>query len=143
MGGFTHLHVHTEYSLQDGAARIKNLFSAAKAKGMDAIAITDHGNLYGAVDFEEAAEKAGIKSIIGCEFYVCSDMYDRSKKEYYHLVLLAKNETGWLNLVKLDSLAYVDGFYYHPRIDYKLLREHSEGLVCLSACIAGAVPEAI
>ena len=142
MGDFTHLHVHTEYSLLDGAARIKELFKSAKEKGMDAIAITDHGNLYGAVEFEEAAEKAGIKSIIGCEFYVCDDMTKR-EKQYDHLVLLAKNETGWLNLVKLDSLAFVDGFYYHPRIDYKLLREHTEGLVCMSACIAGTVPSAI
>lgn len=138
MKDFVHLHLHTEYSLLDGAARIDRLFAACKEKGMKAVAMTDHGCMYGAVKFYFQAEKYGIKPIYGCEFYVCRDMHDKkSKSDYHHLVLLAKDEVGYKNIVKLDSLAYTEGFYYKPRIDMKLLAEHTKGVVCLSACLAG------
>ena len=140
MSDFVHLHLHTEYSLLDGATRIDKLFANCKAKGMDTVAITDHGNMYGTLYFAEEAKKAGIKGIIGCEMYVCDDYLDKSGKQNYdHLILLCKNKQGYKNLIKLDSIAYVDGFHYKPRIDYKTLKEHSEGLVCLSACLAGRV----
>ena len=129
MGDFVHLHVHTEYSLLDGATRIDEVFASVKNKGMDALAITDHGNMFGSLHFAKEAAKAGIKAIIGCELYLCDD-YTKQEKGYVHLVLLCKNKIGYKNLVKLDSIAYVDGFYYKPRIDYKTLREHSEGLIC-------------
>ena len=140
MSDFVHLHLHTEYSLLDGATRIDKLFSSLKAKGMDAVAITDHGNMYGTLYFAEEAKKAGIKGIIGCEMYVCDDYTEKSGKQNYdHLILLCKNKQGYKNLIKLDSIAYVDGFHYKPRIDYKTLKQYSEGLVCLSACLAGRV----
>ncbi len=140
MSDFVHLHLHTEYSLLDGATRIDKLFSNCKAKGMDTVAITDHGNMYGTLYFAEEAKKAGIKGIIGCEMYVCDDYLEKSGKQNYdHLILLCKNKQGYKNLIKLDSIAYVDGFHYKPRIDYKTLKEYSEGLVCLSACLAGRV----
>ena len=139
---FTHLHVHTEYSLLDGAAKISNLIPACKEKGMDAVAITDHGNMYGVIKFYDTALKAGVKPIIGCEMYVSSDLHEKKAGGgYYHLILLAKNTEGYTNLVKLNSIAYVDGFYYKPRIDLKTLKEYSKGLICLSACIAGAIPQ--
>ncbi len=142
MKDFVHLHLHTEYSLLDGAARIDRLFAACKEKGMKAVAMTDHGCMYGAVKFYFQAEKYGIKPIYGCEFYVCRDMHDKkSKSDYHHLVLLAKDEVGYKNIVKLDSLAYTEGFYYKPRIDMKLLAEHTKGVVCLSACLAGELPQ--
>ena len=140
MADFVHLHLHTEYSLLDGATRVDKLFSNCKEKGMDTIAITDHGNMYGTLYFAQEAKKAGIKSIIGCEMYVCDDYMDKTGKQSFdHLVLLCKNKQGYKNLIKLDSIAYVDGFHYKPRIDYKTLKQYSEGLVCLSACLAGRV----
>jgi len=140
MSDFVHLHLHTEYSLLDGATRIDKLFKTCKEKGMDTVAITDHGNMYGTLYFAEEAKKAGIKYIIGCEMYLCDEYLDKSGKQSYdHLVLLCKNKKGYKNLIKLDSIAYVDGFYYKPRIDYKTLKQYSEGLVCLSGCLAGRV----
>lgn len=140
MSDFVHLHLHTEYSLLDGAVRIDKLFSACKERGMDTVAITDHGNMFGTLYFAEEAKKAGIKYIIGCEMYICDDYTVKSgKQDYDHIILLCKNKAGYKNLVKLDSIAYVDGFYYKPRIDYKTLAEHSEGLICCSACLAGRV----
>lgn len=140
MSDFVHLHLHTEYSLLDGATRIDKLFSTVKEKGMDTVAITDHGNMFGTLYFAEQAKKAGVKAIIGCEMYVCDDYLEKTGKQSYdHLILLCKNKQGYKNLIKLDSIAYVDGFYYKPRIDYKTLREYSDGLICLSACLAGRV----
>lgn len=144
---FVHLHVHTVYSLLDGASKIPDLIAEAKNLGMQSIAITDHGNMYGAVHFYKEAKKAGIKPIIGCEVYVapgaCTDRTEINGVRYYHLILLAKNETGYKNLSKLVSKAYIDGMYYKPRIDKELLRRYSEGLICLSACIAGEIPQAL
>ena len=140
---FVHLHLHTEYSLLDGATRIDTLFDACKEKNMPAVAITDHGNMYGAYHFYCLAKKKGIKPIIGCEFYMADDLTAKSgdvKREFNHLVLIAKNNTGYKNLVKLNSIGFVDGYYYKPRIDFKTLSQHSEGLICLSACIAGQLP---
>ena len=140
MSDFVHLHLHTEYSLLDGATRIDNIFSSLKEKGMDTVAITDHGNMFGTLYFAEEAKKAGVKCIIGCEMYVCDNYLEKTGKQNYdHLILLCKNKKGYKNLIKLDSIAYVDGFHYKPRIDYKTLKDHSEGLVCLSACLAGRV----
>ncbi|MGI6174819.1 MAG: DNA polymerase III subunit alpha [Christensenellales bacterium] len=142
---FTHLHVHSEYSLLDGAARIQDLVTRAKELGMDSLAITDHGAMYGVVQFYEQAKQAGIKPIIGCELYVAprsmEDREGKADKEYAHLLLLAKNQTGYRNLMQLSSLGYTKGFYYKPRIDYDLLAQHSEGLICLSACLAGDIPQ--
>ena len=144
MGNFVHLHVHTEYSLLDGAARIDRLVKVCKEYGMPAVAITDHGNMYGCVTLFDACSKAGIKPIFGCEFYVVEDLHvKQGKSKNAHLVLLAKNRTGYLNLCKLNTIAFRDGFYYKPRIDYKTLAEHSEGIVALSACIAGDIPQYI
>lgn len=140
MSDFVHLHLHSEYSLLDGATRIDKVFKSCKQKGMNALAITDHGNMFGSLYFAQEAKKAGIKYIIGCEMYVCDDYNNKSgKQDYDHLILLCKNKEGYRNLVKLDSIAYVDGFYYKPRIDYKTLANYSEGLICLSACLAGRV----
>lgn len=144
MGNFVHLHLHTEYSLLDGAARIDKVVKVAKEMGMPALAITDHGNMYGAVAFFDACESAGIKAIFGCEFYCCDDLTVKSGKiKLNHLVLLAKNEVGYHNLCKLNTIAFDQGFYYKPRIDRKTLKQYSEGLVCLSACLAGEIPQAI
>ncbi len=144
---FVHLHVHTEYSLLDGVCRLNRLCCAAKERGQNAIAITDHGNLFGAVDFYKEAKKAGIKPIIGCEVYVASrsrfDKVHGIDSNRHHLVLLCKNETGYKNLTKLVSSAWVDGFYTKPRIDRELLEKHHEGLICLSACLAGEIPKLI
>ena len=139
---FTHLHLHTEYSLLDGACRIKPLMKRLKALGMDSCAITDHGAMYGVVDFYQACLDNGIHPVIGCEVYVCPDMNDKQSfsREYAHLVLLCENNTGYQNLMKLSSLGYTQGFYYKPRIDYKLLAEHAEGLIALSACLSGDLP---
>ncbi len=142
MSGFTHLHVHTEYSLLDGAGRIKDIVARAAEMGMDSLAITDHGAMYGVIDFYKQAKAAGIKPIIGCEVYVASgSRLEKTSvaKEYAHLILLAKNELGYKNLMKLVSEGFLTGFYYKPRIDYTLLKKHSMGLVCLSACLAGDV----
>ena len=144
MGNFVHLHVHTEYSLLDGAARIDKVVKVAKEYGMPALAITDHGNMYGSVAFFDACEKEGIKAIFGCEFYVCDDItIKQGKTKLNHLVLLAKDEVGYHNLCMLNTIAYEQGFYYKPRIDLNTLEKYSEGLVCLSACLAGDIPQAI
>ncbi len=144
---FVHLHVHTEYSLLDGACRLDRLCSAAKERGQNAIAITDHGNLFGAVDFYKAAKKHDIKPIIGCEVYVAArsrfDKVHGVDSNRHHLVLLCENETGYKNLIKLVSSAWVDGFYTKPRIDRELLEKHHEGLIALSACLAGEIPKLI
>ncbi len=144
---FVHLHVHTEYSLLDGVSRLNKLCFAAKERGQNAIAITDHGNLFGAVDFYKEAKKADIKPIIGCEVYVAArsrfDKVHGVDSNRHHLVLLCKNETGYKNLTKLVSSAWVDGFYTKPRIDRELLEKHHDGLVCLSACLAGEIPKLI
>ena len=130
---FAHLHLHTEYSLLDGACRIKELPRRLKALGMDACAITDHGVLYGVIDFYQACKAEGIHPVIGCEFYICQNMDEKiyAKREYSHLILLCENETGYKNLMYLDSEAFTRGFYYRPRIDYELLRQHHEGLICM------------
>lgn len=143
---FTHLHVHTEYSLLDGACRIDKIFDRVKELGQTSVAITDHGVMYGCVDFYKAAKKAGIKPIIGCEVYVANrSRFDKVNRidGSNHLVLLCKNETGYKNLIKLVSAGFIEGFYSKPRIDQELLEEHHEGLVCLSACLAGQVPQAL
>ncbi len=144
---FVHLHVHTEYSLLDGACRLDRLCSAAKERGQTALAITDHGNLFGAVDFYKTAKKHGIKPIIGCEVYVASrsrfDKVHGIDSNRHHLVLLCKNETGYKNLIKLVSTAWVDGFYTKPRIDREVLEQNHEGLIALSACLAGEIPKYI
>lgn len=142
---FTHLHLHTEFSLLDGACRIKQLVLRAKELGMQSLAITDHGNMYGAVDFYKACKSEGIKPIIGCEVYVAPrTRFDREKvldKEYNHLILLCKNEQGYKNLIKLVSLSFTEGYYYKPRIDRDILEKYHEGLICLSACLAGEIPQ--
>ena len=144
---FVHLHVHTEYSLLDGANRIKKLVEAAKDMGMPAIAITDHGNMYGAVEFYKAAKAVGIKPIIGCEVYVAPrdrhEDFEINGVRYYHLILLAENAAGYKNLVKLVSLASIEGMYYKPRVDKELLHKYHEGIIALSACIAGEIPQAV
>ena len=141
---FTHLHVHTEYSLLDGSCKIKELAARAKELGMDSMAITDHGVMYGVIDFYRAAREVGIKPIIGCEVYVApGSRFDRentnSEDRYYHLVLLAENDTGYHNLMKIVSKGFVDGFYYKPRVDYEVLETYHEGIIALSACLAGEV----
>lgn len=141
---FTHLHVHTEYSLLDGSCKIKELAARAKELGMDSMAITDHGVMYGVIDFYRAAREAGIKPIIGCEVYVApGSRFDREtvsgEDRYYHLVLLAENDTGYHNLMKIVSRGFVDGFYYKPRVDYEVLEQYHEGVIALSACLAGEV----
>ena len=143
---FVHLHLHTEYSLLDGACRIDRLFDHLRELGQTAVAITDHGVMYGCVDFYKAAKKAGIKPIIGCEVYVATrTRFDKVNRldGYNHLVLLCKNETGYKNLIKIVSRGFTEGFYNKPRIDHELLQQHHEGLVCLSACLAGEIPQAI
>ncbi|MCD8371997.1 MAG: DNA polymerase III subunit alpha [Clostridia bacterium] len=140
MTDFIHLHLHTEYSLLDGACKIDNLIDYCKENGIDTVCMTDHGNMYGTLHFAEKAAIAGLKYIIGCEFYMTKDMHDKSSNTAEHLILLAKNKAGYKNLIQLDSMAFVDGFYYKPKIDYKVLKEHSEGVICLSACVAGGIP---
>ena len=144
---FVHLHVHTEYSLLDGAARIKELIARTKELGMKSIAITDHGTMYGVIDFYREAKKQGVKPLIGCEVYLApTSRHERREVagvRYYHLILLAENEIGYRNLVKLVSLGSIEGFYYKPRIDKELLRRHHAGLICLSACLLGEIPQAI
>ena len=146
-GSFVHLHVHTEYSLLDGASRIPELIRRTKELGMDAIAITDHGAMYGVIDFYKEAKKQGVKPIIGCEVYLAPGARQERAEvngiRYYHLILLAENQVGYRNLVKLVSLANIEGMYYRPRIDKEILRKYHEGLICLSACVAGEIPKAI
>ena len=141
---FTHLHVHTEYSLLDASSKIKELTARARELGMDSLAITDHGVMYGAIDFYRAAKENGIKPIIGCEVYVApGSRFDREnvngEDRYYHLILLAENNEGYQNLIKLVSKGFVEGFYYKPRIDYEVLSQYSGGIIALSACLAGEV----
>lgn len=140
---FTHLHVHTEYSLLDGAARISELVSRAKELGMGSLAITDHGAMFGVIDFYKECKKQGIKPIIGCEVYTAArkmtDKEPDKDKHQGHLILLAKNNTGYKNLIKIVSAGYIKGYYYKPRIDKDVLRQHSEGIIALSACLAGKV----
>ena len=141
--GFTHLHLHTEYSLLDGAARIKDVVKRAKELGMTSLAITDHGAMFGVVDFYKECKAQGIKPIIGCEVYTAQrshlDKEADFDKRQGHLILLAENETGYKNLIKIVSIGYTEGYYYKPRIDKEVLRAHSEGLICLSACLSGGV----
>src|SRR5450432_2937640 len=144
MGGFTHLHLHTQYSLLDGAIRVKDLFPKVSELGMDTVAVTDHGNMFGAIDLYTEAKAAGVKLIFGCETYVAStDRHDRTNRRNFHLILLAQNDVGYKNLSFLNSMGYLEGFYYNPRIDKQLLREHSEGLIGMSACLGGEVAQTI
>ena len=144
---FTHLHLHTEYSLLDGACRIEQLMDEVKRLGQTSVAVTDHGVMYGVIDFYRAAKKRGIKPIIGCEVYMASrsrfDKVHALDSERYHLVLLCENETGYKNLIKLVSEGFVTGFYTKPRIDHELLEKYHEGLIALSACLAGEIPRAL
>ena len=147
MSDFVHLHVHSEYSLLDGMCRIKELPKKAKELGMDSIALTDHGVMFGCVTFFEECKKNGIKPIIGCEVYVAPR--NRKNKDvgiddrYSHLILLAKNKEGYQNLIKLVSLGFTEGYYYKPRIDLEILEQYRDGLICLSACLAGSINQAI
>ena len=140
---FAHLHLHTEYSLLDGANRIGPLVSRLKELGFTHAAITDHGVMYGAVDFYNACRDAGITPVIGCEVYICRNRFEKSgaAREYSHMILLCENNTGYQNLIKLVSAGFTEGFYYKPRIDYELLKQHTEGLICLSACLSGDLPK--
>lgn len=147
MNDFVHLHVHTEYSLLDGANRIQDLIERVKELGMHSVAITDHGVMYGVVEFYKEAKKNGIKPILGCEVYTAKrSMQDKQPgldSDYGHLVLLAKNQAGYKNLMKIVSLGFTEGFYYKPRIDYQVLEKYSEGIIALSACLSGDIPNAI
>ena len=144
---FVHLHVHTEYSLLDGACRIDGMMDRVKELGQTAVAITDHGVMYGCIDFYKAAKAAGIKPIIGCEVYMArrkmSDRVHGLDNDPYHLVLLCENQKGYENLCYLVSEAFLHGFYGKPRVDLELLEGHHEGLIALSACLAGAIPQAL
>ena len=143
---FVHLHLHTQYSMLDGAIRFKDLFAKSKEYGMDTVTITDHGSMFGALEFYKSAKAAGLKPIIGCEFYIApKDRFIKESKAsgaipYYHLVLLAMDKKGYQNLLKLASLAQLEGFYYKPRIDKELLRTYNQGLIALSACLHGEIP---
>jgi DNA polymerase-3 subunit alpha len=143
MQEFTHLHCHTQYSLLDGAAKVVGLVNQAQALNMKALAITDHGNMFGVPHFVAAAKNKGIKPIIGCEFYLASNMHDFKDKVRYHQLLLAKNEIGYKNIARLCSLGFMEGYYYKPRIDKKILQKHREGLIATTCCLAGEVPQAI
>src|SRR5450759_4207883 len=147
MTAFTHLHVHTQYSILDGASNIALLIDRVKSLGMEAIAITDHGNMFGVKEFHNNATKKGIKPIIGCEIYVAkrsiAEVSGKEDRSGDHLILLAKNLTGYKNLIKLVSTAWIKGFYYKPRIDKELLRKYSEGLIASSACLAGEIQDEI
>lgn len=144
---FVHLHLHSEYSLLDGAIRLRELAPRLKELGMDSCALTDHGNLFGSVDFYQTLKKEGLHPILGCEIYVSrQDMHDKTgplAREPYHLILLAETQEGWHNLIKLDSLAFTEGFYYKPRVDHATLARYSRGLIALSACLAGELPRLI
>lgn len=145
MGSFVHLHLHSEYSLLDGFTKIADLPERVKAMGMDAVALTDHGNMYGMVAFYKAAKAAGIKPVLGCEVYVTKkdkSVTDKSNRRY-HLILLAENQVGWENLMAIVSTGYVDGFYYKPRVDMEDLKKYSEGIIATSACLGGEVQQAL
>jgi len=143
---FVHLHTHSHYSLLDGLSRVDGLVEKAKRLEMPALALTDHGVMYGLIDFYKKAKKAGVKPILGVEAYVARNKHTDKRSKIddrpYHLVLLAKNLTGYQNLIKLTTIAHLNGFYYKPRIDHDLLKKHSEGLICLSACLAGEIARA-
>lgn len=142
MAEFSHLHLHTQYSLLDGAIRVSDLFDKVLSHGMDTVAATDHGNMFGAVDLYKASKKHGVKLIFGCETYIAAtDRLDRTNRRNYHTVLLAKNKVGFKNLQYLNSMGYLEGFYYNPRIDKELLRKHSEGLIGMSACLGGEIAQ--
>ena len=141
---FVHLHLHSKYSMLDGACHIKPLVSRAKDLGMTAVAITDHGVMYGAIDFYKTCKEAGIKPIVGCEIYINAKAHRSSRDKdipYHHLVLLAENVEGYHNLSKINTIAHMEGFYYKPRIDKETLRAHAGGLIALSACLQGEIPE--
>ena len=145
---FVHLHTHTEYSLLDGSNKIKEYVARVKELGMNAAAITDHGVMYGVIDFYKACREAGINPVIGCEVYVSpGSRFDKepgmSDDRYYHLVLLAENNTGYQNLMKIVSIGFTEGYYYKPRVDMEVLEKYHEGLICLSACLAGEIPRNI
>src|SRR5215210_5331566 len=142
-GAFAHLHCHSEYSMLDGASRIREIISFAKDQNMPGIALTDHGVMYGAIKFYKEAKKAGIKPIMGCEVYVAADRHDRSRAPYYHLTLLARTAEGYKNLIKLCTAGYLEGFYRKPRVDLKLLRRHGRGIICLSGCLSAEIPTRI
>jgi len=141
---FTHLHVHSHYSLLDGLPKINDLISRVKDLGMDSVALTDHGVMYGVVEFYKKAVKEGVKPIIGNEMYLAPrtrfDKEARIDQKAFHLLLLAKNKAGYENLIKLTTKAHLEGFYYKPRIDKELLREHADGLIGLTACLSGEIP---
>ena len=151
MSDFIHLHNHSHYSLQDGACTVEDLIHAAQKNNMHAVALTDHGVMFGVGEFYKKAKKAGVKPIIGMEAYIVIDgtRFDRKgddpdnpkkkSKHYNHLLLLAKNEIGYKNLIKLSTIGYTEGFYYRPRIDFEMLTKYSEGLICTSACPAGPI----
>ena len=145
---FAHLHVHTEFSLLDGSNKIKEYVKRVKELGMDSAAITDHGVMYGIIDFYRAAKAEGIKPIIGCEVYVApNSRFDKEltggDDRYYHLVLLAENNIGYANLMKIVSKGFTEGYYYKPRVDMEVLNQYHEGIIALSACLAGEVPQAL
>ena len=144
MPQFAHLHLHTEYSLLDGMSKISTLMQRCKELGMDSVAITDHGVMYGVIDFYKECKKQGIRPVIGCEVYVAPrtrfDKVHRIDTSPYHLVLLCKNAAGYQNLIAMVSKASIEGFYSKPRVDLELLRMYHEGLICLSACLAGQIP---
>ncbi|MDP9486854.1 MAG: DNA polymerase III subunit alpha, partial [Actinomycetota bacterium] len=140
---FAHLHCHSEYSMLDGASRIRDLISFAKDQNMPGLALTDHGVMYGAVKFYKAAKDAGIKPLMGCEVYVTADRKDRSRAPYYHLTLIARTAEGYKNLMKLSTCGFLEGFYYKPRVDAEMLRRHGKGIICLSGCLSAEVPTRI
>ncbi len=143
MNDFVHLHLHSQYSVLDGAIRLGDMMPRLKEYGMTSVAVTDHGNMFGAIDFYKKATKAGIKPILGVEAYVAEGDRRDKVRGAYHLILLARNETGYANLRKLVSYAYLEGHYYHPRMDLGLLKAHSEGLIALSACLGGQIAQAV
>jgi DNA polymerase-3 subunit alpha len=138
---FTHLHLHTEYSLLDGANKISALAKRVKELGMTSVAMSDHGNMFGVIDFYKQMKEAGIKPVIGMEAYIHNgeDLGDKTIRQRFHVCLFAKNEIGYKNLMYLSSQAYINGFYYYPRINKQLLRENCEGIICTSACLQGEV----
>lgn len=146
---FVHLHSHSEYSLLDGAIKVERLVQRAKELEMPAVALTDHGNMFGAIKFYKTARKAGIKPLIGMEAYVTrGTRFDKTRKmgelsQINHLILLARNTTGYQNLMKLSSFGYTEGFYYKPRIDWELLEQYADGLVAMSACLKGDIPQTL
>ncbi len=141
MSKFTHLHLHSHYSLLDGLSKIDDILDKVKELGMDSVALTDHGVMYGVIEFYKKAKAKGIKPIIGCEVYeAINSMLEKDSNERHHLILLAKNEKGYGNLVKIVTEAHLRGFYYKPRVDFELLEKYSEGIIAMSACLQGRIP---